>query len=85
MELFVENIKCGGCINSIKKAILGIEGTSNVQIDEAHEKITLEAPENLRQQIVDKLHAMGYPETGKNNFVEKAKSYVSCAVGKMSS
>ncbi len=85
MEIHVENIKCGGCKNTISKAILAIEGTYNVNIDLEKEIITLEANDALRPTIVAKLHQLGYPEAGKNSIIEKAKSYVSCAVGKMSS
>jgi copper chaperone len=84
MEIFVENIKCGGCMNTITKAVLSIEGTSNVAIDLETEKISLDAPDDVRSKIVEKLHSLGYPEVGHNNLIEKAKSYVSCAVGKMS-
>ena len=85
MEILVENIKCSGCVNSIQKAILQIQGTSNVLVDLEKEKITLEADEKLKETIVNKLASMGYPEKGHNNFASKAKSYVSCAVGKMTS
>lgn len=84
MEIFVENIKCGGCMNTITKAVLSIEGTSNVTIDLESEKISVDAPDEARSKIVEKLHSLGYPEVGHNNLIEKAKSYVSCAVGKMS-
>jgi copper chaperone len=83
MEIFVENIKCSGCMNTISKAVLSVDGTSNVVIDLENEKITVDANETLREKIVAKLHKLGYPEVGQNNFIEKAKSYVSCAVGKM--
>lgn len=85
MEILVENIKCGGCANSIQKAILQIDGTSNVSVDLESEKISVDANENLKETIVKKLASMGYPEKGHNNFASKAKSYVSCAVGKMTS
>ncbi len=84
MEILVENIKCGGCMNTIKKAILEIKGTSNVEINLEEEKISLNANEDSRPQIVAKLHKLGYPEKGNNNIIEKAKSYVSCAIGRMS-
>lgn len=84
MEILVENIKCGGCMNTITKELLAIEGTSNIVIDNETQKINLDAAEDLRPAIVAKLHKLGYPEVGHNNILEKAKSYVSCAVGRMS-
>jgi hypothetical protein len=34
-----------------------------------------------RQEIVNQLAKMGYPEVGNNNLIHKAKSYFSCAIG----
>jgi hypothetical protein len=40
--------------------------------------------ENLVREIyIKKLDSMGYPEKGNNTFVKEAKSYVSCAIGKV--
>ena len=36
-----------------------------------------------RELIVDKLNDLGYPEKGNNTLVRKAKSYVNCAIGRM--
>lgn len=32
-KIEVKNIKCGGCLNSIKKALLKIENVTEVEID----------------------------------------------------
>jgi len=85
MEIIAENIKCGGCINSITKAILEIPGTANVEVNVESEVIKLDADEELRPIIVEKLAHLGYPEVGNNNLFAKAKSYVSCAIGKITS
>ncbi len=37
-----------------------------------------------REQVVTKLVGLGYPELGNNHFISKTKSFVSCAIGKMS-
>ena len=39
----VENIKCGGCENSIRKGLSSIAGVSEVQIDREQQRITLMA------------------------------------------
>ena len=41
----VENIKCGGCENSIRKGLSSIAGVSEVQIDREQQRITLWANE----------------------------------------
>lgn len=78
----VENIKCGGCINSIKTALLKIANVQEVNIDQETEKININSTVFIdRQEIVNQLAKMGYPEVGNNNLMHKAKSYISCAIG----
>lgn len=84
MDIFVENIKCGGCMNSIKSALLKIRGVSAVEIDKEADKVSVEGENVEREELIDKLRALGYPEKGHNSLVSKAKSMVSCAVGRMS-
>jgi copper chaperone CopZ len=81
-KLFVENIKCGGCINSIKTALLKLKGVSAVEINKDEEKVCVSGVAIERHELVMKLATLGYPERGNNNLISKAKSFVSCAVGK---
>lgn len=78
----VENIKCGGCMNSIKTALLKIEGVEKVVINKETDTIVVSGKAE-REIIVDKLNDLGYPEKGNNTLVRKAKSYVNCAIGRM--
>ncbi len=84
----VENIKCGGCANSIRKRLLEIDGVSEVTVDIDAGVVTVEAPETARAVIVATLEKMGYPERGRVAGLKaagaKAKSFVSCAVGRLS-
>lgn len=83
-EIKVENIKCGGCINSIKTALLKIINVQEVSIDKETEMIHIHSSLPFdRAEIVNQLKKMGYPETGNNNLMHKAKSYVSCAIGNL--
>lgn len=84
MKIQVENIKCNGCVATITKEILSIKGTSDVKIELETQTINVVADEELRPKIIAKLYKLGYPELGENNLFEKAKSYVSCAIGKIS-
>ena len=84
LELLVENIKCGGCMTSIKKGILELAGVMHVDIALEEEKITIEGDRLNRAAILKKLDGMGYPEKGNNTLFKEAKSYVSCAIGKVS-
>lgn len=79
----VENIKCGGCMNSIKTALLKIDGVTGVDINKETDTVSVTGDVN-REAVVDKLNDLGYPEKGNNNLIRKAKSYVNCAIGRMS-
>ncbi len=80
----VENIKCAGCMNSIKKALMHVPGVSNVDIDKDIQQVVVESPDaGDRGMIVDKLASLGYPEAGNNDLFKKARSFVSCAIGRL--
>lgn len=83
--IFVENIKCGGCMSSIKETVKKIEGVSEVTIDKDLDQVTVSGENLNRDTIVDKLAHLGYPEKGNNNAFAKVKSYISCAIGNMTS
>lgn len=79
-QIAVENIKCGGCRNSIKTALEKIETVSEVTIDKDTEIVTVDASVS-RDKLVKTLSNLGYPEKGHNSLIHKGKSYVSCAIG----
>lgn len=79
----VENIKCGGCMNSIKNALMSVANVSDVSISKETETVTIQG-DVQRDDLTKKLAELGYPEKGSNTFLHRAKSFVSCAVGKMS-
>lgn len=82
--IFAENIKCGGCIKSIKEALQKIAGVDTVMVDKDKESVLVTGTDINRRIIIDKLGELGYPEKGNNSLLKKARSFVSCAVGKMS-
>ncbi|CAM3401333.1 HMA domain-containing protein [Flavobacterium longum] len=81
-KIEVENIKCGGCMNSIKTALLKMDDVSEVAIDKETDTVTVTGDAN-RDTIVAKLSKLGYPEKGHNSLLHKGISFVSCAVGNM--
>ena len=83
-QLYVENIKCEGCVNSIKSALLKLRGVANVDVYKEEEKVCVSGIAIERQEIRDRLSAIGYPEKGNNSMGRKVKSLVSCAIGKVS-
>jgi copper chaperone CopZ len=81
-KIEVENIKCGGCMNSIKTALLKIENVTEVEIDKETDTITINSNTD-RAVLVNTLSKLGYPEKGHNTLLHKGKSFVSCAVGNL--
>ena len=84
--IHIQNLKCGGCANTITKGISSIEAIQNVSVNVNESTVTFfyetEAQVN---EVKNKLKSLGYPEDGEANTLgAKAKSYVSCAIGKMS-
>lgn len=84
-ELSIQNLKCGGCAHTIITKLMVLEGVTDVKV--AVEKSTVSFSyefENNLDEVVDKLMAIGYPVLGdKNSVISKAKSFVSCATGKL--
>jgi copper chaperone len=85
-DIQIENLKCGGCAATIKKGLLSIENIEEVTIDIENSIVSVTSEKNILAAVKDKLSKLGYPEVGdKNTILRKAKSFVSCAVGRMDS
>ncbi len=84
----VDNIKCGGCANSIRQRLTKIPHLLTVEVDIKGENVLITAEHDIRAQVIEALNAMGYPEKGTQEglqaFGSKATSFVSCALGKIS-
>jgi copper chaperone len=88
----VANIRCGGCANTITKA-LKEAGFEEIAIDLSCEPrtVTTLIPDEARlAQFKAILRKLGYPLLGEDvgdidSAALKLKSFVSCAVGKFSS
>jgi copper chaperone len=87
MKIEIDNLKCGGCEATILKGLKSIQGVSQVKVDHANQSVEVQAPESLRDTIADQLQRMGYPERGSLSGLSaglaNAKSYVSCAIGRV--
>ena len=87
----VKNVRCEGCANTIKKA-LKKEGFEGVEVDLSCEprKVTVELQEKASSAHFRAiLRKLGYPFfeeeiSFSDSATLKAKSFVSCAVGKFS-
>jgi copper chaperone len=80
----VENIKCGGCANSIRSRLLDEGLVQSVEVDIAHGRVRVDGNPEWRGQVAAVLAKMGYPEVGSVDGMKavaaRAKSFVSCAI-----
>ena len=87
IEIQVENIKCGGCAGTIKKKLISDSRVSHVEVDVEQGMVTIDATDDARNDFSEALLKMGYPEIGTAEGMAatkaKAKSFVSCAVGRV--
>ncbi|SFV64661.1 Heavy metal transport/detoxification protein [hydrothermal vent metagenome] len=86
-HLEVENIKCGGCANSIIQKISALDNVNNVEVNVDKGAVSFETDASNLNTVQDKLHSLGYPVIGSveglDKITTKAKSFVSCAIGKI--
>ena len=80
-------MKCGGCARSIEKALLADSRVSRVSVDPARGLVVIDAEGDVRADATAVLAKLGYPEKGSVEGLKAAaataKSFVSCAVGRM--
>jgi len=88
-DISVENIKCGGCANTITTRLNALDVIDSCEVDVERGIISINGDESSKEEVSQLLLKLGYPESGTAEGLKaataKAKSFVSCAVGKMSS
>lgn len=84
-SLTIQNLKCGGCANTIITRLSNIDGIDTVTVNNETDSVSFNYNnENTLNKAVELLSKLGYPVEGEQNpLSKKAKSYVSCAVGRM--
>jgi copper chaperone CopZ len=86
-EVFlVENIKCHGCAGTITTELKKLVDDFSVIVTPEEGRVEVSSEHTIdRHLVLDKLSQLGYPEVGDNNLISKAKSYVSCVIGRIHS
>ena len=81
----IENLKCQGCATTITSGLMKFEEIENISIDieKSLIDISYDGHDNNSDKYIEKLARLGYPQIGENNTISIAKSYVSCAIGKV--
>ncbi|MGB5228210.1 MAG: heavy-metal-associated domain-containing protein [Eudoraea sp.] len=85
-SVIVQNLQCDGCAKTITSKLSEMNGLSDVDVDTETTTVHFTC-ENIDDAILvkDKLKALGYPSIEyKNSVSAKARSFLSCASGKMS-
>jgi len=84
----VQNVKCGGCANTIKESLKDEFGEVVVDLTQEPRVITLEIKdEEAEASFRKKIRSLGYPMEDEElgTFAKgglKAKSFISCAMEK---
>lgn len=86
----VFNVKCGGCAATLKNKLANEFGEVEVNLEVIPRKITLNIEDKDMDKLSKALRNLGYPLASEemsfmDNTSAKAKSFVSCAIGKMNS
>ncbi|MCB0456732.1 MAG: heavy metal-associated domain-containing protein [Flavobacteriaceae bacterium] len=83
----IQNLKCGGCAKTVIDTLNKVESINTITVDIDKSMVSFFSEDASALPIVEKkLSEIGYPPVGsKNSVITKAKSFVSCATGKMSS
>ncbi len=81
----IQNLKCNGCASTINNKLSGLENIKDVSVDVENDSVSFEYDsEDTFETAKKELHKLGYPLVGEENKLQsKAKSYVSCAIGRM--
>jgi copper chaperone CopZ len=81
----IDNLKCHGCAHTITSGLLKTNGVSEVKVDHDTSSVQITHNDEATTDLLrSKLSSMGYPEFGTTSLGQKAKSYVSCAIGRLS-
>lgn len=83
----IQNLKCHGCANTITTKLSNLEGVKDVVVNNETDSVSFNYEnDSVLAEAKTLLHSLGYPVVGdKNALTTKAKSFVSCAIGRMSS
>jgi len=83
--LEIQNLKCGGCANTIINKLSNLKGVQKVAVDNDTNTVSFDYEnKDVLLATQDLLAKLGYPIVGeKNAITTKAKSFVSCAVGRI--
>jgi len=82
----IQNLKCSGCATTITSKLNHVDNVSSIVVDVDNGAVTFDYDsEETLLKAKETLRKAGYPIEGDTNSLgTQAKSYVSCAIGKLS-
>jgi copper chaperone len=83
--LKIQNLKCSGCAKTIISRLSGLKNIADVSVNHKDGAVSLiYLNDNTLSEAKKLLKKIGYPVVGeKNNLTTKAKSYISCSIGRV--
>ena len=83
--LIIQNLKCGGCANTVITRLSKLDNVSDVDVNNDDNSVTFNySTDDDLEKAIHLLSDLGYPVDGEaNTLTKKAKSFVSCAIGRM--
>lgn len=83
--LEIQNLKCGGCANTIINKLSDLDEIEDVTVDIENSSVIFKSDnKDVIAKAKTLLQKIGYPTMGeKNALTTKAKSFVSCAIGRV--
>ena len=81
----IDNLKCHGCANTIRKEIGKMPEVISVEVIHETSSVEIEYGSSIdrEEEFATRLKSLGYPKTGTGHIGNIVKSYVSCAIGRM--
>ncbi|WP_299113126.1 heavy metal-associated domain-containing protein [uncultured Winogradskyella sp.] len=81
----IQNLKCHGCANTITSQLSKLNGVEKVIVNNDTDEVSFYyLLKTDFETALRKLSDLGYPITGEaNSLPKKAKSLVSCAIGRI--
>lgn len=84
LTMHVDNLKCGGCSNTVAHRVQELPGVAAVLVDPQAGIVRVDHDGTTEHdQVAALLMKLGYPEHGSGGLLEVARSYVSCAIGRL--
>ena len=83
--LSIQNLKCGGCANTVITRLSQLDNISDIEVDNENSTVAFSYKDDSNlEEAIHLLSKLGYPVDGEDNTLsKKAKSFVSCAIGRM--